>query len=58
MNKVDEAEFGAALSSIPGYPDIGLDDIKAAAANGSHDARYILDQAAAGSEIVRDWLGL
>lgn len=58
LNRVDEAEFNAALSTIPGYPDIGLKEIRDAAANGSLDARYILERAEDGDECVRDWLGL
>lgn len=58
LNRVDEAEFRAALSTIPGYPDIGLKEIRDAAAKGSMDARYILQRADKGNEFVRDWLGL
>ena len=57
-NRTGEAEFSAALSAIPGYPDIGLAEIRAAAAKGSIDARYILGRAEEGDEDVRDWLGL
>lgn len=38
--------------------DIGLKEIRDAAANGSLDARDILERAEDGDECVRDWIGL
>ena len=52
LNNFDQAEVNAALAAIPGYPDIDADAIRAAAAKGDINARFILQRAAEGDEIA------
>ena len=58
QNDVATAELNAALRAMPGYPDTAPADIRAAAARGSIDARYIIQRAEDGDQEARDWLAM
>ena len=55
LNRFDEVEIGAALSAIPGYPDLSEKDIRAAAEMGDINARFIIERAKDGDPVASDW---
>jgi len=56
LNRFDEAELEAALTALPGWPDMSAEDIRAAARAGNLNAQLILDRAAAGDEAAASYL--